>query len=63
MIGALRFVERNGKIVLQQRKAQFCADASGALCGHQLDDGWENVPFVPKDLADRETTQQPKEAD
>lgn len=57
MIGELRFVERNGKIVLQQRKAQFCGDASGALCGLKFDDGWENVPFIPSDLANRE--QQP----
>lgn len=54
MIGELRFVERNGKVVLQQRKAQFQGDASGALCGVQFDDGWENVPFIPKDLAERE---------
>lgn len=56
MIGELRFVERNNKIVLQQRKAQFCVDISGALCGHQLDDGWENVPFIPKDLQDKTVT-------
>ena len=53
MIGQLRFVERNGKIVLQQRKVFFHGDASGALCGTSLDDGWESVPFVPKDLEER----------
>lgn len=53
MIGELRFVERNGKIVLQQRKVQFHADASGAICGYELQDGWENVPFIPADLANK----------
>jgi hypothetical protein len=57
MISELRFVERNGKIVLQQHKAIFHGDASGALCGVSLDDGWENVPFVPEDLTDKEPNQ------
>lgn len=34
MISELRFIERDGKKILQQRQAVFHGDASGALCGH-----------------------------
>ncbi len=40
----LRFVEREGRKVLQQKLSEFCGDAAGAICGETPPTDWQDVP-------------------
>lgn len=46
LISDLQFIERDGKKILQMRKAVPQVDASGAFSGLEIAPQWQDVPLV-----------------